>query len=45
MGIAKQKPSATMSFTGNDFKFPGENVKAEKDSVLLSVYIQGRILM
>jgi hypothetical protein len=42
VGMVEQKPSATMSFTGNDFKYPGENVKAEKDSILFSVYIQGQ---
>ncbi|MGD0754606.1 MAG: hypothetical protein ABR927_06045 [Bacteroidales bacterium] len=42
VGIVEQKPSAIMSFTGNDFKYPGENVKAEKDSILFSVYIQGQ---
>jgi hypothetical protein len=30
-----------MSFTGNDFKFPGDNIKAEKDSIQFSVFIQG----
>jgi hypothetical protein len=30
-----------MSFTGNDFKFPGENISAERDSIQFSVFIQG----
>ena len=42
VGNEEQKPSATMSFTGNEFKIPGENVKALKDSILFSVYIQGQ---
>jgi hypothetical protein len=42
VGNEEQKPSATMSFTGNEFKIPGDNVKALKDSILFSVYIQGQ---
>ena len=38
---AEQKHLTTMSFTGNEFKFPGENVKAERDSIQFSVFIQG----
>jgi hypothetical protein len=41
VGIAEKKPAATMSFTGNELKFPGENVESEKDSLQFSVYIQG----
>jgi hypothetical protein len=42
LGNAEQKPTATMSFTGNEFKIPGEDVKAVKDSVFFSVYLQGQ---
>ena len=42
VGNEEQKPTATMSFTGNEFKIPGENVKVVKDSILFSVYIQGQ---
>jgi hypothetical protein len=42
VGNEEQKPTATMSFTGNEYKIPGENVKAVKDSLLFSVYIQGQ---
>lgn len=42
VGNEEQKTTATMSFTGNEFKIPGENVKAIKDSLLFSVYIQGQ---
>jgi hypothetical protein len=38
---AEQKHTTTMSFTGNDFKFPGENISAERDSIQFSVFIQG----
>jgi hypothetical protein len=41
VGFTEQKPTSTMSFSGNELKFPGENVKTEKDSVFFSVYIQG----
>jgi hypothetical protein len=42
VGNEEQKTSATMSFTGNEFKIPGENVKALNDSILFTVYIQGQ---
>jgi hypothetical protein len=42
VGKAEQKTTATMSFTGSDYKIPGEDVKAVKDSVLFSVYVQGQ---
>jgi hypothetical protein len=41
VSTADQKHTTTMSFTGNDFKFPGDNIKAEKDSIQFSVFIQG----
>lgn len=41
VALAEQNPTTTMSFTGTDFKIPGENVKAVKDSVLFTVYVQG----
>jgi len=42
IGNEEKKTTAAMSFTGNEFKIPGENVKADKDSLLFSVYIQGQ---
>jgi len=30
------------SFTGSEFKLPGENVKAVNDSLLFSVYLEGQ---
>jgi hypothetical protein len=42
VGNEEKKATAAMSFTGNEFKIPGENVKAVKDSLLFSVYIQGQ---
>ena len=42
VGFAEQKHTATMSFTGSEFKLPGENVKADNDSVLFSVFLEGQ---
>ena len=42
VGIADQKTTTTMSFTGSEFKLQGENVKAVKDSVMFSVYLEGQ---
>lgn len=41
--IAKeeQKNTATMSFTGSEYKLPGEEVKIATDSITFSVYLQG----
>jgi hypothetical protein len=41
VGFAEKKYSATMSFTGSDYKLPGENVKFEKDTLSLIVYVEG----
>ena len=35
------KYSATMSFTGNDFKFPVDDVKFENDSLKINLNIEG----
>jgi len=42
VGITDQKHTTTMSFTGNDIKIPGENVKAVKDSIYFTVYVEGQ---
>lgn len=42
VGFADQKTTTTMSFTGSEFKLQGENVKAVKDSVMFSVYLEGQ---
>jgi hypothetical protein len=42
VGITDQKHTTTMSFTGNDIKIPGENVKAVKDSICFTVYVEGQ---
>jgi hypothetical protein len=42
VGFAEQKPTTTMSFTGSEYKLPGENVKTPADSVLFSIYLEGQ---
>jgi hypothetical protein len=42
VGIAEQKHTANLSFTGSDFTLAGENVKAVNDSLLFSVYLEGQ---
>jgi hypothetical protein len=41
IGLADKKHTASMAFTGSDYKFPGENIKVVKDSVLFSIYVEG----
>jgi hypothetical protein len=31
-----------MSFTGSDYKLPGEQVKAANDSVFFNIYLEGQ---
>jgi len=38
----EKKPVATMSFTGNEYKIPGEKVIANNDSVNFSIYLEGQ---
>ena len=42
IGIEKEKHTTTMSFTGNDYKIPGEKVSVTNDSILFSVYVEGQ---
>ena len=42
VGLAEQKHTANLSFTGSEYKLPGENVKAANDSVLFSIYLEGQ---
>lgn len=42
VGFAEQKTTTTMSFTGSEYKLPGENVKTPNDSVLFSIYLEGQ---
>jgi len=42
VGLSEKKHTATMSFTGSDYKIPGEQVKAISDSITFSVYVEGQ---
>ena len=42
VAFAEKKYSATMMFTGSDYKIPGQNVKFMDDTLLFSVYIEGQ---
>lgn len=40
VGLADKKPTATISFTGSEYKIPGEKVKVTSDSLTFSVYLE-----
>src|SRR5665811_122376 len=42
VGFAEQKHTTTMSFTGSEYKLPGENVKTPNDSIMFSVFLEGQ---
>ena len=42
VGLEEKKHTTTMSFTGNDYKIPGEKVLVTNDSILFSVYVEGQ---
>ncbi len=41
VGFADNKYSTTISFTGSDYKIPGEKVKIENDTLNFSVFLDG----
>ena len=41
ISYTEKKYSASMVFTGSDYRFPGENIKVVKDSVNFSIYVEG----
>jgi hypothetical protein len=41
---SEQKHTVTMSFTGSEYKFNGENVKVEKASVTFSLNLEGQVI-
>jgi hypothetical protein len=41
VSLSEKKNTATITFTGREDKYQGENVRTEKDSLLFSVYIEG----
>jgi hypothetical protein len=42
VGFAERKYTASMVFTGNEYKFTGEKVKFENDSLFLSIFVQSQ---
>jgi len=42
VGLQDNKFTTTMSFGAGDYKLPGEQVKAVKDSVLFSIFLEGQ---
>lgn len=42
VGKAEQKNTATMSFSGSEYKLPGENVKVKNDSVLFTIFLENQ---
>ncbi len=41
IAFAEDKYSSTISFTGSDYKIPGERIKVEKENVSFVVMIEG----
>ena len=39
--LAENKYTSTISFSGNDYKIPGDNTKIDKDKVSFTVLIEG----
>lgn len=42
VGVAEQKATASMAFTGSEYKLPGEKVTTANDSVNFSIYLEGQ---
>lgn len=42
IGQAEKKYTTSMSFTGSEYKFNGEKVKAAKDSMSFVIYLEGQ---
>lgn len=42
ISLVEQKHTATMSFTGSEYKLNGDNVKVENDSVSFSIFLEGQ---
>ncbi len=42
VGLENNKHTTSMSFTGYEYKIPGENVKASDDSLIFSVYVENQ---
>ena len=44
VGFVGKNHTATISFTGNEYKLPGEKVTTLNDSLLFSVYLEGEYI-
>ncbi len=42
VSLKDRKYTATMSFTGSEYKIPGENVKVEGENLSFTVYVEGQ---
>jgi hypothetical protein len=42
VGLTGQRDTITLSFTGSEFKIPGENIKKRNDSLYFSIYLEGQ---
>jgi len=41
VGLAEQKHTTTLIFTGSEYKITGDKVKIENDSLFFAVYVEG----
>jgi hypothetical protein len=44
IGITDNKYTAELTFTGIEYKFPGEKVKFVNDSLFFSIYVEGEVV-
>ena len=44
VGFSEKKYTASMIFAGNEYKFTGEKVKFENDSLFFSIYAENQIV-
>ena len=42
IGLEENKYNTSMSFTGSDYKLPGEKVKVTGDSITFSIFLEGQ---
>ena len=42
VGMEEKKPTTSISFTGSDYKIPGEQVRNANDSITFSVFLEGQ---
>ncbi|HEX2968616.1 MAG TPA: hypothetical protein VHO46_05885 [Bacteroidales bacterium] len=44
VAMQEKTPTTSISFTGNEYKIPGEKVKIEGDSLKFDVYVEGAVV-